>query len=479
MKTNLKSKVISSLVWKFLERGGVQGIQLIIQIILARILTPEDYGVIAIITIFITLANVFVQSGFGVALIQKKDVDEKDLSSVLYLSLVIATLIYIILFFLAPIIANFYKIPELKNILRVLSITLFFGAFNSVQNSILSKKLEFKKLFITSFGAVLISGVGSIFMVYSGFGIWTLVYQQLINQISICAILCFVVKWRPQLTFSFKRIEELFSFGSKLLLSSLLDVGYENMRGLIIGKFYSPIMLGYYNRGNQFPLLIVSNFNGSIQSVIFPALVTEQNDKVRLKKLVRRTIVTSCFIIFPLMVGLATIAEPFVKLVLTEKWLPCVPYLRIFCISYALWPIHTANLQVINAMGRSDIFLKLEIIKKIIGVTILMITLNYGVYIMAVGVLVSGIISSVINSFPNKKLLDYGYFEQIKDVFPSVILSIVMGGLIHLFSLLEINILVIMSIQIFFGIIIYFFLSYAIKLECLNYLIDIVLKRRD
>ena len=315
-------------------------------------------------------------------------------------------------------------------------------------------------------------------MVYSNFGIWTLVYQQLISQLSTCIILYFAVKWRPKLLFSLERIKKLFSFGSKLLFSSLLDVLYENLRSLVIGKFYSPMMLGYYNRGNQFPLLIVSNFNGSIQTVIFPALVAEQSDRVRMKYLVRRAIVTSCFIIFPLMIGLAIIGEPFVELLLTKKWLSCVPYLRIFCLSYTLWPIHTTNLQAINALGRSDIFLKLEVIKKIIGVTILLITLNYGVYAMAIGVLINGIIASVINSFPNKKLLNYGYMEQLKDIFPSAIISLIMGIVIYPISLLNLNLVSIIFFQVLLGVIVYISISYAIKLECCNYLIEAVLKSK-
>lgn len=478
MSNSLKSKVIYSLIWKLLERGGVQGVQFIIQIILARILTPEDYGVISIITIFISLATVFVQSGFSIALIQKKNVDDIDFSSVFYLSLLVAFIIYIILFISAPVIANFYKIEELKNILRVLSLTLFLGAFNSIQNTIITKNLEFKKLFISSLGAVIISGIFSIVMVYNNFGIWTLVYQQLINQGVICIILYFVVKWRPKLLFSLERIKKLFSFGSKLLFSSLLDVLYMNLRSLIIGKFYSPIMLGYYNRGNQFPQIIVSNFNGSIQSVIFPALVAEQDNKTRLKNLVRRAIVTSSFIIFPLMIGLVVIGEPLVKLLLTEKWLPCVPYLRIFCLSYALWPIHTANLQAINAVGRSDIFFRLEMIKKIVGVIILIFSIKYGVYAIAIGMLVSGIISTFINSFPNKKLLNYSYIEQVKDILPSLIISIFMGIVIYPLSFLRINLISIITLQVLFGIVIYILISYIVKLECLDYFMKIVMKNK-
>ncbi|MBC2850904.1 lipopolysaccharide biosynthesis protein [Cetobacterium sp. 8H] len=478
MKSDIKSKVFTSLMWKLLERGGVQGIQFIIQIILARILTPNDYGIIAIITIFISLANVFIQSGFGTALIQKKEIDEKDLSSVFYLSLIISVVIYLILFITAPLIANFYKIAILKDILRVLSLTLFLGTFNSIQNVIIIKNLEFKKMFIGSIGAATISGIISIIMVYNNFGIWTLVYQQLINQTMLCIILYFIVKWRPKILFSFTKVKALFSFGSKILFSSLLDTLYMNLRSLIIGKFYSPTMLGYYNRGDQFPLLIVSNFNGSIQSVIFPVFVQEQDNKVRLKELLRRSIVTGSFVIFPLMIGLAIVGEPLVKLLLTEKWTPCVPYLRVFCLSYALWPIHTANLQVINAMGRSDIFLKLEIIKKIIGIIILIVSLKYGVYMIAVGTLLGGIISSFVNSFPNKKILDYGYIEQMRDIFPSIGISLIMGGIIYPISLLKINLVSIIFLQILLGMIVYILIAYLIKLECLSYLIKIVFKNQ-
>lgn len=477
MQNNLKSKVLSSLVWKLLERGGTQGIQFVIQIILARLLTPEDYGVIAIIMIFIALANVFVQSGFSTALIQKKNADEEDFSSVFYLSFGIATILYAIFYFIAPLISDFYKNIELIKILRVLSLTLFLGAFNSIQNTVIAKNMDFKKQFLSSLIAGIISGLIGIFMAYKSFGVWALVYQQLSNQLIICLTLLVVVKWRPKLTFSFSKIKKLFVFGSKLLISSLLDALYMNITSLVIGKVYTPAMLGFYNRGNQFPQLIVSNFNGSIQAVMFPTLSAEQENRQRVKEIVRRSIVTSSYIIFPLMIGLVVIAESMVKLLLTDKWLPCVPYLRIFCLSYALWPIHTANLQAINALGRSDIFLKLEIIKKILGVIILIISLKYGVYAIAVGVLISGIISSFINGYPNKKLLNYGYLEQFRDIIPSLLISLAMGIIVYGLALLKVNNILIIAIQTFFGLIVYLLLSYLFKLECFLYIVKTIKNR--
>lgn len=478
MENSLKSKVISSLIWKLLERGGTQGIQFVIQIILARILTPEDYGVIAIIMIFIALANVFIQSGFSTALIQKKDTDEVDFSSVFYLSLGVATILYIVLYMTAPFIANYYKTIELIKILRVLSLTLFFGVFNSIQNTIIAKKMEFKKQFFSSLIAVIVSGVVGIVLAYKGFGVWTLVYQQLLSQILICVVLWQIVKWRPKFIFSFQRIKSLFSYGGRLLISGLLETLYMNITSLVIGRIYQPSMLGYYNRGNQFPQLIVSNFNGSIQSVLFPALSAEQENKQRVKEIMRRAVVTSSFIIFPLMIGLFTVAEPLVKVLLTDKWLPSVPFLRIFCLSYALWPIHTANLQAINAIGRSDIFLKLEILKKILGIIVLVISVRFGVIAIALGVLLIGIISSFINGYPNKKLLNYGYIEQMKDIIPSITLSVIMGLTIYPIIKLEIGDIYKIIIQVLLGLITYILLSYIFKLECFIYILKILKIKR-
>lgn len=478
---NIKGQVIDSLIWKLMERGGVQGIQFILQLILARLLTPDDYGIIAIIAIFITIANVFVQSGFNTALIQNKETDEKDFSSVFYLSMFVALVLYVVLFFVSPTISRFYGVPELTKVIRVLSITLFLGAYNSIQNAVISKTMKFKKLFFSSSISVILSGSIGVLLAYLGFGVWALVAQQLINQFTIIIILSFILDWHPKLIFSVERIKVLFGYGWKLLVSSLIDTFYMNIRSLIIGKIYHPAVLGFYNRGDQFPQIIVSNINGSIQSVMLPALSSEQENKVRVKNMVRRAIVTSSFIIFPMMIGLAVVAEPLVKILLTDKWLPCVPFMQIFCISYALWPIHTANLQAINALGHSNIFLKLEIVKKIIGTLILVISLFYGIYAIAIGTLISGIISTFINSYPNIKILNYSYFEQIKDIMPSIFISILMGIITYSIKFLCLPDILTLIVQIFVGIILYIALAKLFKLECYIYLVDTfknILKRK-
>lgn len=469
-----KAKVISSLLWKLMERGGMQGVQFIVQIVLARLLTPDEYGTIAIVLVFINLAQVFVQSGLNTALIQKKHADEVDFSSVLYISLLIALVLYSVIFLTAPNIAGFYGDPILTSVLRVLGLILFFGAFNSIQNAYISRNMMFKKLFYSSLGAVFLSGIAGIVAAYMGLGIWALVIQQLVNNTATTIIMWFTVKWRPKLVFSIERVKTLFAFGWKLLASSLIDVLNRELRTLIIGKIYTSSMLGYYNRGQSFPKIIVSNVNGSIQSVMLPTLSAHQDNKKRVKEMMRRAIITSSFLLFPMMIGMSVVAEPLVKLILTDKWLPAVPFLQIFCISYLLMPIHTANLQAINAMGRSDIFLKLEVVKKVVGLIILGVSLPFGVYALAFSSIISGIISSFINAYPNKRLLDYSYQEQIKDIMPSLINSIIMGAIVYLLNFLSLPVWRILMLQIIVGVTVYFGLAKILKLESFNYLLNTV-----
>lgn len=464
-------KIISSLLWKLLERSGTQGIQFIVMIVLARQLLPEDFGLIVLVAIFISLANVLVQSGFNTALIQKKNADEIDFSSVFYLNVFVTSILYIGLFFSAPILASFFEQEQLILVLRTLSITLFLGSINSIQHVVIARNLQFKKLFFSSLGAVIVAGVVAVVMAYANFGVWALVGYQLINQFLIILILWFTVKWRPQLLFSLERIKELFSFGWKILIASLIDTFNTNLQSLMIGKMFSPALLGFYNRGEQFPSLVVSNVNGSIQSVLFPTLSSQQENKKRMKEMIKRSIGISSFMIFPMMVGLAIIAEPLVKLLLTEKWLPVVPFIQIFCASYALWPIHTSNLQAINALGRSDIFVKLEIIKSTVSLVVLVVCLQFGVHAVALGVLISGVISTFINAYPNAKLLDYHMKEQCMDILPSLLISIVMGGVVNSVHWLDMTDMLTISIQLFLGIIVYIGLAIVFKIESFTYLL--------
>ena len=467
-----KSNIIKSLVYKFIERCGYQGIAFIVQIILARLLDPTDYGVLTILTIFTTLAQVFVQSGFNTALIQRKDATDNDFSSVFYVSISIAVLLYGVLFAASPFIADFYGMPELKKIMRILALILIPGAFNSIQNAKIAKEMQFKKLMYCTLGAVIISGTVGILMAYMGFGVWALVAQQLSNQVSICIIMMFVVKWRPKLVFEFDRVKTLFSFGWKLLCSNLIDTLYKDLRSLVIGKKYDSKTLGFYNRGKQFPELIINNINGAVQSVMLPALAKHQNDKARMKAMMRRSIVTSSFIIFPIVMGLAVTAEPLVSLILSDKWMPCVPYMRIYCFTMAFYPIHSANLQALNAQGRSDIFLKLEIIKKLFGIIILLITVFCfdSPIAIAMGGAVATLISCFINASPNKILLEYNYFEQMRDIVPSAGISLIMGAVTYCVQFLGLASWLTLLIQIPLGIVVYIVLAELFRLECYKYL---------
>lgn len=470
----LKRQVLSSLLWKVLENGGTQGIQFVIQIVLARLLLPEDYGIIVIVMFFISIANIFVQSGLNTAIIQKKDIDDEYLSSAFFLSLFFALIVYFVFYISAPYISLFYRMPELIKILRVLSLTLFFGAFNSIQNAIISKNLWFKKMFISSLSGVIISGSSGIILAYLNFGVWALVIQQITNQIIITIVLYSTLKWKPSLSFSIKKARVLLSYGWKLLLSGLIATIDRNIISLIVGKIYSADMLGYYNRGTQFPSFIVNNINGAIQAVMLPALSNQQDYTHRVKSMVRRSIKTSSYVIFPLLVGLAVIAEPLILVLLTDKWASSIPFLRILSISFALYPIHTANLQAINALGRSDIFLKLEIIKSLVGTSLIIMSMPFGIYAMAFTTVIRGIISAFINSFPNKRMLDYHYKEQFMDIIPALSLSILMGLLIYPMNYMEVENITKILIQVPIGIIVYVTLSAFFKIESFKYLIQTI-----
>lgn len=469
---NSKSKVISSLVWKFLERVCAQAVNLVVSIILARLIAPEQYGVIALTTIFITISNVFVESGLGTSLIQKKNADSKDFSTVFYCNIVMSIIMYLVIFFIAPLAAKFYSSPILTPVLRVLGITVLIAGVKSIQCSYVSKNMMFKKFFVSTFIGTVISAIIGIWMAYNGYGVWSLVVQQLSNTLFDTIILWITVKWRPTLEFSFKRLKVLYGFGWKMLCSSLIDTVYNEIYGLSIGKIYTTEQLAYYNRGNQFPKLITVNIDGSISSVMLPTLSKEQDNKQKVKSMMRRAIKTSSFLLFPLMIGLAVVAKPLVSILLTDKWLPAVPLMQLLCFSYMLWPIHTINLQAINALGRSDIFLKLEVIKKIVGVTALIISIPFGIKFMVFMKIVTSIIATFINAHPNKKLVDYSYLEQITDILPALAISIAMGLIVYFINLLPISSIMILIIQILLGVIIYLGLSYIFRIDAFKYIID-------
>ena len=471
---NLKNKVFSGISWKFGERIITQGIAFIISTILARILMPELYGTVALVLIFINLANVFISEGFGEALIRNKDSDDVDFSTMFYCGLGIAILLYFILFFTAPMIAGFYKNDELILVLRVLALQLPLSSVKTIQYAYVQKNLLFKKFFFSTLGGTIVSGVIGIIMALKGAGVWALVEQYLVNSVVDMMVLFFTVSWRPKLLFSMQAAKKQLSYGWKLVAASFINQLYSEIRSLIIGKKYSPSDLAYYQKGEHFPSLIITNINTSISAVMFPAMALVNDDMNRLKNMTRRAMQTTSYIIFPMLAGLIAVADPLIRILLTDKWLPCVPFLQLGCLYWVFQPIQTANYQAIKAVGRSDICLKLELIKKTIGVFLILISLRFGVYAIALsGVIMSGI-SMLLNIMPNKKLIGYGYMEQCKDILPATILSIFMGVCVYMITFFNISDFILLPIQVIVGGVVYILFSKIFKLESYIYILDFI-----
>lgn len=469
---SISDSVTKNFFWRFLERCGAQGVTFVVSIVLARILDPTVYGTVALVTVFTTIMQVFVDSGLGSALIQKKNADNLDFSTVFYFNMLMCLCLYVLMFLAAPLIASFYRQQELTPVVRVLSLTLVISGVKNVQQAYVSRNMLFKRFFFATLGGTIGATFVGIWMAYRGYGVWALVAQNLFNQMLDTAILWLTVKWRPGRMFSFTRLKGLFSYGWKLLVSSLLDTAYRDLRQLIIGKLYTSADLAHYNQGEQFPRVIVSNINTSIDSVLLPTMSSEQDDYVRVRAMTRRAIKTSTYLMMPMMMGLAVCAEPLVRLVLTEKWLPCVPFLRIFCFTYAFYPIHTANLNAIKAMGRSDMFLKLEIVKKIMGLVALLATMWHSVMAMAYSLLFTSVLGQVINSWPNSKLLKYRYIDQFMDMLPQILLSLAMGAIVYCVSLLKLSDVLTLCIQVPLGAVLYISASWALKLDSFAYILD-------
>lgn len=469
-----KDKVVSNFIWRFAERCGAQLVSFVVSIVLARLLEPSVYGTVALVTVFTTILQVFIDSGLGTALIQKKNADDLDYSSVFYFNFVVCIILYLGMFIAAPYIAKFYGNMSLIPVIRVISLTLIISGVKNIQQAYVSSNMLFKRFFFSTIGGTIVSAFVGIFMAYIGMGVWALVAQQLSNAMIDTMILWIAVKWRPKAVFSWERLKSLLAYGWKLLVAVLLDTVYNNLRNLVIGKMYSSADLAFYNQGDKFPKIIVTNINTSIDSVLLPTMSSEQDNKARVKEMTRRAIKTSTYIMAPLMMGLAFCAKTVVELVLTQKWLPCVPFLQIFCITYMFYPVHTANLNAIKAMGRSDIFLKLEIIKKIVGMSLLLSTMWFGVMAMAYSLLVSCVLSQIINSWPNKRLLGYGYLEQLRDLIPGVILAVIMGICVYFIGYINLPNIIVLIIQVIVGATIYIVMSIVFRLESFLYLWNMV-----
>ncbi len=473
---DLKKSTFSGVIWKFTERMSASLITLVVSIILARMLTPEDYSIVGIVTIFFTIANVIISGGLNTALIQKKDSDIYDYSAVLYVSVLVSVVLYIILFFCAPLIARLYDQDILVLIIRVMGITLIINAVKSVLAAYLSNTLQFRKFFFSTIIGTVISAVVGITMAFKGYGPWALVAQQMISSVVDTLILFLMTRLRFVIRGCFSRLGRLFSYGWKIFVSSIISVAYDEINPLIIGLKYSGGDLAYYTKGRSFPNFINGALNDTVSSVLFPVMSKVQDDIGALLNSTRRFIRTSTFLIFPAMIGFMAVSDNFVKVILTEKWLPASVYIQIFCFCYMLNIIQNGNLQVMRALGRSDVVLILEIIKKSIYfvVILLFVFLSNNPVMLAIACAVNTIIATLVNTYPNRKLIGYRYRLQILDMLPNFITASIMGLVVYLMNYLDMNGARLLVLQILAGGMIYFILNLIIKNRNLVYLFDIL-----
>lgn len=469
-----KAKALSGLMWSFLEKFGAQCVTLVVSIVLARLLEPDVFGMIGIVTVFMAVLNVFVDSGLGNALIQKKDADAVDFSSVFFFNILMCTALYLLLFLTAPLVAKFFKLPELSPVIRVMGLTLIFSGINNVQKAFVARHLKFKRFFFATLGGTLGAAAVGIFMAVKGYGVWALVGQSLFSSLANTVILWITVKWRPVWKFSGERFKGLFFYGWKLLAASLIGTIYNNLRQLIIGKMYSAESLAFYNRGYMIPNTFVGSVSSAIDSVLLPVLASAQDDKEAVMAITRRSVRISAYVMWPIMMGIAACSEALISVLLTDKWLPSAPFIIIFCITYAFQPLESANLNAIKALGRSDIYLKLDLIRKTIGFTILVSTMWFGPLVMALSNLFFAVINQIINIYPNKKLLSYSYRQQMSDFLPAMFLAAVMFAIVYSVKLFGLANWLTLLIQVPTGVLVYFIGSKLFKFDSFDYIVNTV-----
>jgi O-antigen/teichoic acid export membrane protein len=462
----LRQKTLSALKWSFADNFVNQGIQLIVGIILARLLSPKEFGLIGMMTIFIAISQSFIDSGFSQALIRKDHCTKEDYSTVFFYNLIVGTFLYLMLFLLSGTIGNFYNEPILPLLVKILGLNLIIGSFTVVQRTILTKNIDFKLQTNISIVSSMVSGAIGIVMAYLGWGVWSLIWKTISQNIVTSILLWMWNGWRPVFVFSRNSFREMFGFSSKLLVSALIDTTFTNIYYLVIGKYFSAIELGYYTRADQFRNLPSQNITNVIQRVSYPVLSAIKDDAIKLKQGYKRLIKNVMFLSFVLMVGMAAVAKSMVGALIGERWLPVVPYLQLLCLSGMLYPLHALNLNILKVMGRSDLFLSLEVIKKTLVIPVIVIGVVCGIKVMIVGMFVNSIIAYFINSFWSSKLINYSMKEQIIDIVPALVIAIIMGMLVWLAGVsLHYSAPLILSVQLLFGGMIVIAIAHSIRLD--------------
>lgn len=477
MKETLKFKVMNGMIWKLFEKIGMQAMQMIIQIILARLLLPEDYGIVGLLTIFINISDVFILQGFSTALIQKKNADELDYSSVFFANLLMSIVIYIIFYIISPYVAAFYNDIRLTVIMRVLCLNILFGAISAVHNAIISKKLEFKKSFVRGLSNIFTQGIVGIIMAIEGYGVWALVFSKLCGTLVGSLVLICTTKWKPSLIFSIDRVKRLFNYSSKVLGTNLLNTLFNNIHSLIIGRFFSKDSLGYYQRGQQIPQTIMSSIDGSMTEVLYPTFSMIQTNIVQLKKILRKSMRLSMYLCMPIMLGLLAVSRPLTIILLTEKWLDSVPFMELSCIICLFWPLAARN-QALNAIGLSNITFKISVISKTLTIIFILLCVRFGIYAIMLGTILASFISLVITSYYVKKYINYTYVELIKDLLPTFLASLIMMIIVLGIGHINLNIYVQLLMQLICGVATYILVSMLLKIDSFYYLIFIIKSKK-
>lgn len=476
MADSLKSQTVKGVIWSSVERFSVQGVQFLVMLIIARILSPEDFGLVGMLAIFIAVAQSLIDSGFSQALIRKQDRTEMDNSTVFYFNIVVSGLLYALFYAIAPWVADFYEEPQLCRLMRVLCLVVIINSFAVVQRAIYTASINFRTQAKASFIAALLSGCVGVYMAISGYGVWTLVWQQLLNAGINTVLLWAWANWYPRLQYSWQSFRELFAFGSKLMASGLLDTLYTNMYVLVIGKVFSAVSLGYYAQADRFVKLPSSNITGILQRVTYPVLCTLQDDDDKLRKDYRQLLRLSAFIVFPLMCGLAGVAYPLIDLILGEKWQFAATLIIPLCFSMMWYPIHAINLNLLQVKGRSDLILRLEIIKKIIGVSVLVCIIPFGLLAMCYCSIATSLIALIINTYYTGKLINVGFLMQMKDLSGTLFLSLLMFGSVYATTSCFTNGFLQLLVGILLGTVLFLGISYMFKFKELSYLKSIIKK---
>ena len=479
MEKSLRSNILSGVFWQYFQRIGNQLVHVIVSIVLARLLVPEDFGTIALVGVFITISNIFIDSGFGNALIQKKSIDELDCSSIFYLNLVVALSLYIVIFALAPIVATYYDNSLVCPVLRVQALQIIIMAFYCVQNSLLNRKMLFKQNFKINIVATVVSSVVGIVLAFCNFGVWSLVASQLSLQLSVVVGLWTIVKWYPRKHFSMSRIKEMFSYSSRILGGQLIIVLCNNIYNIVIGKRYSAADLGYYNRGQLLPTTMVDNAATSINSVMFPALSKLQDDHERHLSVFRRTERMLSFFVFLLVSLLIPLSSDIIYVLLGEKWLPATPFMQLVCLTVYFNPFYLLNQALQTSLGRSDLFFKTTLIAKVLSVGIILLGSLYSVTVMVAAGAFASLLTFVLSSMYNKRLENYSFFLLLRDIMPCAVIGMVTSIIVYLFTLLEFHPAVNMFIGGTIGVITYFSIAAITRNESLLFVFNLIKKRKN